>query len=171
MLGINVGSGQRKFQSTGNTVWLNVDCQEKWSPDVVASGDSMPMFHDNEADYIVLHHICEHFRCGEAKSLIQECYRILKPYGSLIVCVPDMWELAKMWQEGRISTQVYMTNVYGAYMDSKDDQHEWGYDAASLKQFLLTCADWTSYYRFNWRMIEGADIARDRWILGVEAIK
>jgi predicted SAM-dependent methyltransferase len=171
MLGVNVGSGQRKFYSIGNTVWLNADCQEKWLPDVVASGDSMPMFRDGEADYVVLHHVLEHFGCGEATSLIRECHRILKPFGSLLVFVPDLAELASMWQEGRIDTQVYATNLYGAYMNDEADRHKWGYDAASLKQFLLTCADWTSYYRFNWRPIEGANLARDRWILGVEAIK
>lgn len=171
MLGLNIGSGQRKFHSTDSVVWVNVDTNPKWEPDVVADGDSLPMFQDGEADYIVLHHVLEHFGCGEAAGLIKECHRILKPCGSLLVFVPDLAGLADMWKEGRISTQVYATNLYGAYMDSEADRHKWGYDPASLKQFLLTSASWRAYYRFDWRPIEGADIAQDRWILGVEAIR
>jgi len=170
-LGLNVGSGQRKFHDADNMTWINIDTNDKWSPDVIADGSSMPMFQDGGADYIVLHHVLEHFGCGEAGPLIRECHRILKPFGSLLVFVPNLRELASMWQEGRLSTQVYATNLYGAYMDNEADRHKWGYDPASLKDFLLTSASWRSYYRFDWRPIEGADIAADRWILGVEAIK
>ena len=168
---LNVGSGQRKFNTTDSTEWVNVDTNSKWSPDVIADGAHMPMFEDGCADIIVLHHVLEHFGCGEARGLIQECHRILKPFGSLLVFVPNLAELASMWQEGRISTQVYATNLYGAYMDDEADRHKWGYDPASLKEFLLTSAKWRSYYRFDWRPIEGANIAADRWILGAELIK
>ena len=171
MLGINIGSGQRKFHTTDNMMWVNVDTNPKWEPDVVADGDSLPMFEAGEADYIVLHHVLEHYGCGEAGGLIQECHRILKPFGSLLVFVPNLRELASMWREGRISTQVYVTNLYGAYMDNEADRHKWGYDSASLKDFLLTTSKWRSYYRFDWRPIEGANIAADRWILGAECIK
>lgn len=169
-LGINVGSGQRKFHTTGDTEWINVDTNPKWEPDVVADGANTGL-PSEIYDVVVLHHVLEHFGCGEAGPLIQECHRLLKPYGSLLVFVPNLRELAAMWQEGRISTQVYATNLYGAYMDDEADRHKWGYDARSLRDFLLTTATWRSYYRFDWRPIEGADIAADRWILGVECIK
>lgn len=167
---LNIGSGQRKFHTTDSVEWVNVDSNPKWEPDIVASGDQLPI-PDNTTDIIVLHHVLEHFGCGEACGLIQECHRILKPFGSLLVFVPNLAELASMWQEGRVSTQVYVTNLYGAYMDDEADRHKWGYDPASLKDFILTSAKWRSYYRFDWRPIEGASIAADRWILGVEAIK
>ena len=170
MIGYNIGSGQRKFHTTDDVEWVNVDCNPKWDPDIVAPGDKLPT-PDGAVDYVVLHHVLEHFGCGEARGLIQECHRILKPYGSLLVFVPNLAELASMWQEGRISTQVYATNLYGAYMDDEADRHKWGYDPPSLKDFLLTSVKWRSYYRFDWRPISGANIAADRWILGVEAIK
>ena len=170
MICLNIGSGQRKFHTTGNNVWINVDTNPKWEPDIVSDGAHLEM-HSESVDIVVLHHVLEHFGCGEAADLIHECHRVLKPYGSLLVFVPNLRELASMWQEGRISTQVYATNLYGAYMDNEADRHKWGYDPASLKDFLLTTATWRSYYRFDWRPIEGADIAADRWILGAEAIK
>ena len=171
MLGLNIGSGQRKFKSTFDLLWMNVDTNEKWQPDVIADGSSLPMFKDAEADFIVLHHVLEHFGCGEAGDLIRECHRILKRRGSLLVFVPNLRELAHLWLEGRLSTQVYATNLYGAYMDDEADRHKWGYDGGTLRQFIETSAAWHKYFDFNWRVVPGADLARDRWILAVEAIK
>jgi predicted SAM-dependent methyltransferase len=129
----------------------------------------MPVFEDDSAGYIVLHHVLEHFGCGEADSMLAECRRILQPGGSLLVFVPNMWELAAMWMEGRLTAQVYMTNIYGAYMGDEADRHKWGFSPASLRE-LLTQAGFKAR-AFDWRHIEGADLARDRWILGMEAIK
>ena len=164
---LNVGSGQRKFGQG----WTNVDINPRWTPDVVADGASMPMFADGSADLVVLHHTVEHYGCGEAAALIKECYRILCPGGSLIVAVPDMRALVDMWIKGQISTQIFMTNPYGAYMDSEADRHKWGYDKQSLTRFLYDSAGWSGVGPFNWRTIPGADIARANWILCLEATR
>src|SRR4051812_15890948 len=116
MLCLNIGSGQRPFRTTGDYTWVNVDINPKWKPDVVADGAKLDMYADNSVDFIVSHHVLEHFGCGEAAPAIREFNRILKPGGVLRVFVPDMRALAKGWIDGRIDTQVYMTNVYGAYM-------------------------------------------------------
>jgi len=171
-IGLNVGSGQRPFKSQMDVIqWINVDSQARWNPDIVCSGDSLP-YQDNHADYFVLHHVLEHFGCGEAASLIRESYRVLKPGGRLIACVPDMEALARGWLAGKISTQIYLTNVYGAYMGSEDDRHKFGFDAPSLAEFIDKNAKW-SQVRFHRpeNDPEGSSIAHDWWILEVEAIK
>ena len=168
MLRLNLGSGQRPFT---RPEWTNVDLNSKWNPDVVADCASMPMFANNSADLIVLHHTLEHYGCGEGADMLRECHRILCPGGSLLVFVPSMLILAHMWIKGQINTQVYMTNVYGAYMDSEADRHRWGFDATTLGSFLQACGAWGSIGPFNWRTIAGADIARADWVLGMEAIK
>lgn len=169
---INVGSGQRKF----GMPWVNVDCQDKWSPDVIADGASMPMFDDNTAEMIVLHHVLEHFGCGEADKMLRECYRILKPQGSLIVTVPDFAALCKGWIRNQITDQIFFTNVYGAYMGDEADRHKWGFTGISLAKNLDEAikgveGGWRHVRSFDYRAIEGADIAKDWWILGIEAIK
>lgn len=164
---INLGSGQRPFPKP----WINVDCQAKWKPDVVADGASLRAhFAENTADIIVLHHVLEHFGCGEANGMLNECHRTLKPGGSLIVTVPDMVNLAKAWGTGQISTQLYMTNVYGAYQGDEADRHKWGYHTANLHD-TLSLAGFADVRKFDFRPIRGADIAQDWWILGMEAIK
>ena len=47
----------------------------------------------------------------------------------------------------------------------------WGFSAASLLHEVSEAAPWRQVKLFDWREIEGADIARDWWILGVEAVK
>ncbi len=166
MLRINLGSGQRPFKAP----FVNVDVNPRWEPDVVADGATMPMFANGSADMIVAHHNLEHYGCGEAVPMLMECHRILCENGSLIVCVPDMQALAQGWLQGRINTQIYLTNVYGAYMNSESDRHRWGFTGESLRCFLLSCG-FNRVKPFDWRTISGADLARDWWILAVEAVK
>lgn len=168
--GLNVGSGQRPFTTIpGVAEWCNVDSQERWEPDVCCNAANLP-FPDESADFIVLHHVLEHFGCGEGKFLIEEAKRVLKPGGSLLVFVPDLRALADRWIAGGLSTQIYVTNLYGAFMGDDADRHRWGFDNNSLFDFLRD-GEWTFMGIFNWRQIPGADISRDFWILGAECIK
>ena len=163
---LNLCSGQRPFSAP----WINVDAQERWNPDVVADCREMPMFEDASADMIVIHHGLEHFGCGEALGMLKECHRILAVGGVLIVFVPDMRALAQRWLARQISDQIYFTNVYGAYMGDETDRHKFGYTFFSLRE-ELRIAGFSRSHSFDWREIPGADLARDWWILGMEAIK
>jgi SAM-dependent methyltransferase len=170
---INVGSGQRPFTTTPEIEWVNVDKIAHDGmplPDVLCDGANLP-YADGAADYFVLHHVVEHFGCGEAGGLIREAHRVLKPSGSLFVFVPDLKALAERWLAGGLSTQIYATNLYGAYMGHEEDRHKWGFDSGSLDEFLKASADWSEVKPFDWRPIPGADIARDFWILGAECVR
>ena len=173
MIGLNVGCGQRCFNSTFHLQWINVDKitrPEMPAPDLECDGGSLPS-EDNSVDFFVLHHVLEHFGCNEANGLLREAWRVLKPGASLLVFVPDMYALAKRWQEGKLATQLYLTNVYGAYMGNEEDRHKWGYTWQSLLDTINQAATWDVVQHFDWRSIPGADIARDWWILGMEAVK
>lgn len=168
MLGLNLGSGQRRFGAG----WVNLDIQvaPDRTPDLVGDMFSLP-FKTEVVDLVVSHHSLEHFGCGEGRGFIEEAWRVLRHGGSLLVFVPDMRALARRWLTRGISTQIYLTNVYGAYMGDPHDRHLWGFDHESLVEFLGGCQKWSKVTAFDWRFIEGADIARDFWILGAEAIK
>lgn len=151
--------------------WVNIDINSKWNPDIVADWNSLTMFDDASVDYVVSHHSLEHVGCGEGDGFIREAYRVLKPGGSLLVFVPNMKALAKRWLEGGLTDQIYMTNVYGAYMGNEEDRHRWGYTGQSLVDTLHRTQVWHDVKAFNFRQIPGADIAQDFWILGMEAVK
>lgn len=170
--GLNIGSGERKFITCSEVEWCNVDKVSRpgEEPDLIADGARLP-FPDNSADFYVLHHCLEHEGCGEGTGLIEEAYRVLKPGGSLLVFVPDLRELAFAWLNGRLTTQIYVTNLYGAFRGNDESRHRWGYDQKSLLEYLAKCCEWGEVKDFDWRTIPGADCARDFWIAHAEAVK
>lgn len=170
---LNLGSGQRRFESTGDWQWVNIDCVSRppdQVPDLICDVGREPLpYEDESVDCVVLHHCAEHWGCGEGDACFRECARVLKKEGRIFVFVPDMQALAVGWLQGRITTQIYMTNVYGAFQGLESDRHRWGWDAESLGIYL---SKWFDVVHLRMPPnLPGADIAWDWWILGMEGIK
>jgi predicted SAM-dependent methyltransferase len=171
---INLGSGQRPFEKP----FINIDIQPEITvdgviikPDIIADLAKPLPFGDNSVDLAVAHQVLEHLDAyREGQDFIKEVYRFLKPGGSFIVTVPDLRALANKWLTGQISDYIYMTNLYGAWMGSEYDRHKHGYCWEELCGKLM-CAGWRTIKGFDGRVIAGADIAQDWWILAVEAVK
>lgn len=176
---LNIGSGQRRFDTEQG--WVNIDTISRppdQIPDLICDvGKETLPYADGSMDICVLHHLIEHLGCGESVGILRECYRVLKPGSSLIVCVPNAWALAQRYVLRQIDNYTYNVNMYGAFQGEEQDRHRWSYDYASLQKLLNeTLADeiWptpqvTKF--FDWREIAGADIARDWWILSLECVK
>jgi len=173
-IGLNVGSGQRPFTTVFPEVeWINVDAvrREGYACDLICDGAHLP-YGDGEVDYFVLHHVLEHFGCGEGRGLVEEANRVLKVGGSLFVFVPNIAELAARWLRQEMDTQLFMTNVYGAYISGEEEsRHKWGFTGPSLSDFLWSSAKWSGMGAFDWRPIPGADFERDWWVLAAECVK
>lgn len=175
VLGLNIGSGQRRFESVPECTWVNIDCVSRppdQVPDVVCDVGKEPLpYNADTVDYVVLSHIIEHFGCGEADSMLKECLRVLKPNGSLIATVPDLRALAQRWLVNQVDDFIFMINTFGPYQGYESDRHKWGFSQQSLLDYVSRLHSWTSIRRFDWRPIAGLDLARDWWIASVEAIK
>lgn len=167
-MNINLGSGQRRFGEG----WVNIDCVSRPGevPDLIADGRALP-FPDGSADSVVLHHVLEHFGCGDGGSLLRESHRVLKAGGSLFVFVPNLRALAERWLASEISDWIYTINLYGAYHGEEGDRHRWGWSPQSIVPELARAAPWASVKRFDWRALPGGAVARDWWILGMECVK
>jgi len=171
MIGLNVGSGQRRFDTVGDWKWYNLDIQYKppdQVPDLISNG--VTAIRGMAADLIVLHHVLEHFGCGEADELVTMCLLSLKPKGSLLVFVPDTMAIARRYVLRQIDDYTLRVLTYGAYQGAEEDRHRWGYDHASLREYLNRLGGGVVKF-FDWREIPGADLAKDWWILGMEAVK
>lgn len=166
---INIGSGQRGF----NVPWTNIDIISRppnQVPNICADARNLP-FAAGSASIVVLHHVLEHFGCGEADGIIRESHRVLKHGGSLLVFVPNLRALATRWLIGELDDWHFTINIYGAYQGLEGDRHRWGYTQTNLCSYLRGCCSWGRVVDFDWRFLEGADIARDWWIAAVEAVK
>lgn len=176
-IGVNAGSGQRPFKSTAEVRWTNIDTQDVtldgqlYVPDVRCDLKDKWPIESVSVDYVVISHVQEHFGCGEGQSVLKESYRVLCQGGSLIIAVPDMRALAQRWLMGKMDTQLYMTNVYGAYHGDEHDRHRWGFTRESLEAELHSAAVWSQVGQFDNRVISGMDIASDWWIILEEARK
>jgi predicted SAM-dependent methyltransferase len=80
---IEIGSGPKK----GQNGWVTLD---------ILPGCDIQMdllkklpFPDNSVDLIYSSHFLEHFQTSEIKSILNECFRILKSEGKISTCVPD----------------------------------------------------------------------------------
>ncbi|MBN2198089.1 methyltransferase domain-containing protein, partial [Candidatus Wolfebacteria bacterium] len=113
-------------------------------------------FNDNSFKVIYMSHLLEHFYLNEAKKLLKECFRVLKPGGILRVMVPDLEEMINNYikkennkepkkeeeliaynfmkglnirEEKRLTTNFF----YRIYKSVKDfHSHKWMYDEESL---------------------------------------
>ena len=178
VIGLNVGSGQRRFDTAQG--WINLDrvCRKTVKvgendidsmPDVAGDGLSLP-FKDALFDYVVLHHTLEHAGLPEGATMLAECWRVLRTGGSLLVFLPDIRALAVRWISGRIDDYTFFVNCMGAYMGSEEDRHRWHYTMSSLSSAVRN-AGFKGLAPFDWRTIPGASVCRDWWILGAEAVK
>lgn len=82
---INLGSGPLKKDG-----YLNIDFFGVPEVDYGADLRRPLKIAEGAVDGIVTEHVLEHLTYGEAKQLLGECYRILKPGGILRVIVPDL---------------------------------------------------------------------------------
>lgn len=167
---INLGSGQRRFEGHG---WVNIDCVSRppdQVPDVVHNVLESPL-HYSGVDMIALIHVLEHWVLGDGVKVLTECYRTLKPGGSVLVIVPDLRSLAKAWLRGDIDDYIYTVNLMGAYQGEVGDIHKWHWTPDKLND-TLRGVGFRHVVPFDWRVIPGAEsLSRDWWYYGIEAFK
>lgn len=79
---------------------------------------SLP-FPDNHFDGVLLVHVLEHFTCHEAVSVLQQCKRVLREEGLLMVSVPDATYFLEVHDE---DTKAKAVELFGEPIH--DEGHE-----------------------------------------------
>jgi len=174
MRGLNLGSGQRRFQSTPEIEWINVDIVSRPPnvPDVVCDACDLSWhFTDNIFDFVVAWHLLEHFGCGEADPIVKEAFRVLKPGGSFIAAVPNLEALATRWLAGTLEDFLYTVNLYGAYQGLESDRHRWGWSQDAFLEYVRRLAPWKSVEMWFNKSLVGTDLTVDWWMVALEARK
>lgn len=170
MIGLNVGSGQRRFETTPEVAWTNVDClsREGQVPDVIDDARTLATFPDGNADVIVLCHVLEHFVLPEGGQVIQACHRVLKPGGELLISLPNVRVLSQRWLMGAIDDYIFFVNCMGAYQGEEGDCHRWHYTRQSLEDLLHANGNWQEYSTITDSRVP---LPVDWWISNYRAVK
>ena len=90
--------------------YLNLGCGLRFHPDWtnIDSDSSSPYvqdydlqkgipFQDNFFDVVYHSHLLEHFPKHKATDFMIECFRVLKPGGTIRIVVPDLEQIAKLY--------------------------------------------------------------------------
>lgn len=94
-------------------------------------------FDDAIADYIYSSHVLEHFFLDDARALLREIRRILKPAGTVRICVPDFDHAVSLHQKGdpRAALSYFFTESRAGYYR----QHRYMYNYEVLSAVLRDC--------------------------------
>lgn len=116
----------------------------------------LSMFDDNSVDLIYSSHSLEYFDREEAKEVLKEWYRVLKPEGKLRLAVPDFGAIVRVYlKHGDLNHRGILGPLYGkmAIKTSEDEKiiyHKTAYDFESLKK-LLGSVGFQNIRTYDWR--------------------
>jgi len=87
---LHIGCGQYLMEG-----WLNADIYPSWGAIHLDAGYPFPL-PDRQFDDIFSEHMIEHISYAEGRRMLGECYRILKPGGTLRIATPDIHFLCRL---------------------------------------------------------------------------
>ena len=97
---LHIGAGSKALLG-----WLNTDRYSS-PPRVVFLDAANPFpFRDAAFDYIYSHHVIEHLTYKQGQLMLRECFRVLKPGGSIRTATPDLETLIGLYTPQKSSLQ------------------------------------------------------------------
>ena len=144
---LNIGSGCMLMPGYVNYDTVKVVRGEK-STDVIGEAQTiLDHFEPDSLDEIMCCHLLEHLRPLDGKKLIQDCHKLLKKNGVLVVECPDVLKCIQMWNEKNAtfgdppSVHKLMTFLYGWRKDQWRDYgyHQYGYTEETMAELIASC--------------------------------
>jgi predicted SAM-dependent methyltransferase len=118
---------------------------------------SLP-FEDGAVDFVFSSHFLEHLFRDDARRVLRESFRILKPGGTMRVCVPDLGYAISLYGSGRtreMLEEYFFVDVKSSYLA----RHKYMYDFAMLAEELRS-AGFGDVTRCRYREGRTPDIER-----------
>ncbi len=188
---LNLGAGERPLPG-----WTNLDLEARPGIDVVGNARDLGALGTAAFDVVRASHLIEHFFLNEAPAVLREWTRVLRPGGTLLVCVPDFRGIVRDYldnpsilqpgglelpfrQESLPDKYLYLANIYGWYFEDGSRppmRHRMVYDFRSLERLLLRQGDLTEVREFDYRreephLLGREDASTNLWSLNVAAVK
>ena len=141
---LNIGAGGASMSG-----WLNSDIEPKLKDILYLDATQDFPIEDNSFDYIFSEHMIEHITYNDAKRMISECFRILKPGGVIRISTPDLSFLVDLYKDNksevqtqfiRHSTDTWLDTPYSSVFVINNYVRAWGhqfiYDSEVLCNLL-----------------------------------
>jgi len=149
MLSLHLGCGQRYIPG-----FIHVDLADFPHIDHRHDVRTLPMFKDNSADLAYASHVLEYFDRTEAREVLSEWMRVLKPGGILRLAVPDFQALAQVYQQYQ-RLDLIIGPLFGRIVIELSGMklmayHKTVYDFPSLKT-MLEETGFADVRRYDWR--------------------
>ncbi len=130
---VNIGCGSDLSYIKGIKP-VRIDFREEVAPDIRMDIRGMDGIQSSFFDYVRCYQTLEHFSFEEARMVLKELARILKPGGELHLSVPDVVETIKKIEAGSVQPKSWYA-LYGRG-DAPWNFHKSGYDVNLLNKWL-----------------------------------
>ncbi len=157
MIKINMGCGWRDFGPS----WCHIDGGDHEHLDKDLGTVTEILIQNDKVDLIYASHLLQYFSRNEAKYVLSEWFRVLKPKGILRLSVPDFWVLCDLYSGDNpkmsVNIRAILGPLYGKMkMGTETIYHKTTYDYDSLR-VLTESVGFTGMKYYNWRETEHAE--------------
>jgi predicted SAM-dependent methyltransferase len=148
--GLHIGSGGLRIPE-----FINIDADAAIDCDLIGGSEKLK-FADASIGAIYASHLFEHIPRARTDTVLCEWHRVLKPGGSIYLCVPDLEALAERYLTavreysegaGTAALDLVTRVLYGGQSDGFDFHYN-GYSMPTL-QALLESVGFTDVRRFD----------------------
>lgn len=151
-VGCGVHTPEKLHETFRGPDWREVrlDVNPKVKPDILASITDMRVIPDASYEALYSSHNLEHLHPHEVPLALKEFYRVVKPYGFVLLTVPDLQQVAEYVAADKAEEAILMTNkgpiapldvMYGfrPFLAAGNlfMAHNFGFTASTLRAALL----------------------------------
>lgn len=132
---LNLGSGLSKFKG-----YINIDSDKNCNPDLVLDFTQRKLpYAQGSVDEILFFHCIEHIQKKYHDGILEECSRVLKFGGIILISYPDFWECATRWKNNTNGLRNFWEATLFGRQLSKYDFHVCAMSSDELNQQLYDC--------------------------------
>jgi len=148
-MNLHIGCGQRYIPG-----FIHVDEDEHSHIDYQHTVKQLPFIEDCQVELLYASHVLEYFAPIEAKEVLNEWCRVIKPNGVIRLAVPDFDALLEAYQKDQDLNKI-LGPLYGNMKIRIDDGEKWichktVYNYSNLKN-LLEETGFRNIRKYNWK--------------------
>jgi len=131
--------------------WLNSNFYPKSNKVLHVDATKNYPFNNNSFDFVYSEHMIEHINYSQGTKMLKECFRVLKPKGTLRIVTPDLLFLLDLYKKNKTELQLayiedntkrfikdapYIADIFVINNFFRDWDHQFIYDSETLQRLF-----------------------------------